>query len=206
MNPRIGSGMQQARTAMEEQAVEGVRNPEDGTRTGAGSPVPKASRGRVPEREARRRGSREWTPGRMSMEGRIFGQPQERNPTGRSGGKDQDAPGKTALRSEGPVRLQSHVGVRPGRGFLVGQAARKRRQGRGGQRRTAREPQLRSGLPPAGVIPSLSDARESRPGAHAQQGQATFASASVDPVASGRERASARCSPDRRTPYPSVRP
>jgi hypothetical protein len=59
VNPRIGSGMQQARTAMEEQAVEGVRNPEDGTRTGAGSPRPEGQ----PRESPRKGGSKTGKPG-----------------------------------------------------------------------------------------------------------------------------------------------
>jgi hypothetical protein len=41
MNPKIGSGTQQARNAQMEQAVEVVRNGMDGTSRGAGSPRPK---------------------------------------------------------------------------------------------------------------------------------------------------------------------
>lgn len=68
MNPRIGSGMQQAHEPSVEQTVEVVRDHEGGTcgslattcrRRGAGQP-------------ARRR---EWTPVVMSMEGRFFGKP-----------------------------------------------------------------------------------------------------------------------------------
>jgi hypothetical protein len=67
-NPRIGSGMKQAREIEEEQAVEVVRNHEDGTREG----VATLSEGRE--------SGREWTLRLTSMEGQIFGQPQERNP------------------------------------------------------------------------------------------------------------------------------
>jgi hypothetical protein len=41
VNPRIGSGLQDGRGVVEEQAVEVVRNHEDGTRMGTGIPIPK---------------------------------------------------------------------------------------------------------------------------------------------------------------------
>jgi len=67
-NPRIGSGMKHAREIEEEQAVEVVRNHADGTREG----VATLSEGRE--------SGREWTLRLTSMEGQIFGQPQERKP------------------------------------------------------------------------------------------------------------------------------
>jgi hypothetical protein len=67
-NPRIGSGMKQARTVEEEQAVEVVRNHEDGTREG----VATLSEGRE--------SGWEWTLRRTSMEGRSLDNPRRGNP------------------------------------------------------------------------------------------------------------------------------
>ena len=66
MNPKIGSGTQQARNAQVEQAVEVVRNGMDGTSRGAGSPRPK-------------HGARvvwEWTPGAQVDGGTVFENPK----------------------------------------------------------------------------------------------------------------------------------
>jgi len=68
MNPRIGSGMQQAHEPSVEKAVEVVRDHEGGT---CGSLAATCRRGQVRQLA----GTREWTPVVMSMEGRIFGQP-----------------------------------------------------------------------------------------------------------------------------------
>jgi hypothetical protein len=62
-NPRIGSGMKQAREVEEEQTVEVVRNHEGGTREG----VATLSEGRASVRE--------WTLRSMSMEGRSLDNP-----------------------------------------------------------------------------------------------------------------------------------
>jgi hypothetical protein len=67
-NPRIGSGMKQAREREEEQAVEVVRNHEDGTREG----VATLSEGRE--------SGWEWTLGVTSMEGRSLDNPRRGNP------------------------------------------------------------------------------------------------------------------------------
>jgi len=56
MNLRIGSGMQQARRLRAEQAVEAVRNREDGT--GDRRIAPLIPKGGTPEMEP----TREWTP------------------------------------------------------------------------------------------------------------------------------------------------
>ena len=67
-NPRIGSGMKQARTVEEEQAVEVVRNHGDGTREG----VATLSEGRE--------SAWEWTLRLSSMEGRSLDNPKRGNP------------------------------------------------------------------------------------------------------------------------------
>jgi hypothetical protein len=71
MNPRIGSGMQQAHEPSVEQTVGVVRNHEDGTCAGLGSPAPTAPRNdaTLSREERNGRGSPEWTPVVMSMEG-----------------------------------------------------------------------------------------------------------------------------------------
>jgi hypothetical protein len=67
-NPRIGSGTKQARAVEEEQAVEVVRNHEDGTREG----VATLSEGRE--------SAWEWTLRPLSMEGRSLDNPKRGNP------------------------------------------------------------------------------------------------------------------------------
>ena len=71
-NPRVGSGMQQARDLRAEEAVEAVRNREDGTRLERGSSGPKGEGGNVFVRE--------WTHGAMSMEGNSGANAPGRNP------------------------------------------------------------------------------------------------------------------------------
>jgi len=61
VDPMVGSGMQQARAVVEEEAVEVVRNHEDGTRLGGGTSSPKESGSDV--------GLWEWTPLRETTEG-----------------------------------------------------------------------------------------------------------------------------------------
>jgi hypothetical protein len=84
VNPRIGSGMQQARKVEEEQTVEVVRNHEGGTRTEPGRSVPKA-------RQQCRAGSGlpDCTDG-----GAVFGNPRRGSPAAMSGGTDRVVVGK----------------------------------------------------------------------------------------------------------------
>jgi hypothetical protein len=76
VNPRIGSGLQDGRGVVEEEAVEVVRNHEDGTRMGTGIPIPKGKQGRSGHAPAPAPGRR--TPRRTYDGGAIFGQLQER--------------------------------------------------------------------------------------------------------------------------------
>jgi hypothetical protein len=66
-NPRIGSGMKQAREVEEEQTVEVVRNHEGGTRSGGGSPFPKEATTWPPGVDSRER----TTDGRAIFEGLV---------------------------------------------------------------------------------------------------------------------------------------
>ena len=70
-NPRIGSGMKQAREVGEEQTAEVVRNHGGGTREGVAT---------LPEE---RESARERTPRPMSMEGRSLDNPRRGNPARR---------------------------------------------------------------------------------------------------------------------------
>jgi hypothetical protein len=121
VNPRIGSGMQQAREVEEEKAVEVARNHEDGTRTRLVA-------------SSRRSGS-DAGPGVDSPTdpdgGAFFGQPHERKPGSDAG---RHGPGSRRKRRrqghEGRARSSSPMNERPGRRSLedppVAKAARRR--------------------------------------------------------------------------------
>jgi hypothetical protein len=109
-NPRIGSGMKQACEVEEEQAVEVVRNHEDGTREG----VATLSEGCV--------SIREWTLQRTSMKGRSLDKPKRGTRRGNSSGrKDRKVPGKTARRSGGSSNPTQSGGSLPDRRSLEGE-------------------------------------------------------------------------------------
>jgi hypothetical protein len=157
----------------EEQTVEVVRDHAGGTRMGTGVPIPKE------DRAARRRalGPR-GNAGRLrdadspagTMEGRSLDNPTRGNPAARSrarpGRKDRNAPGKSAPRSGGSCtankfdrRADRSKGPRGRRRLTASNR-------RGGQRRTAREPRLRSDTFPPQEAPHGAGAwRGPRPGA-----------------------------------------
>jgi len=84
----VGSGMQQARRVVEEQAVAVVGNHEDGTRRTGGTVIPKSGHGDVAWRER--------TPGLGRRRGDL-GQPEERRLGEQSlSRQDLDASGRTA--------------------------------------------------------------------------------------------------------------
>lgn len=83
MNPRVGSGMQQAREPLEEQSGEAVRNREVGTNGLSGAQVVEGSAaGTAMSTSAGRQlrlrsvcGVREWTPEVRTTEGRSLNNP-----------------------------------------------------------------------------------------------------------------------------------
>jgi hypothetical protein len=94
MNPRVGSGMQQAREPLVEQTGEAARNRAVGTRDMLGSRSPKAPcrwrrrhRRSVQHRLAGERGVREWTPEGLNDGGAIFEQPCRRRSVTEPGGE-----------------------------------------------------------------------------------------------------------------------
>jgi hypothetical protein len=90
VNPRIGSGLQDGRGVVEEEAVEVVRNHEGGTRMGTGIPISKGGRDGAGTLRTRPPGRR--TPRRTNDGGAIFGQPHERKPGATTPGrKDRNA-------------------------------------------------------------------------------------------------------------------
>jgi hypothetical protein len=114
VNPRIGSGMQQARKVEEEQTVEVVRDHAGGTRTRLVAP-------------SRRHGSNAG-PGVDSstapMEGRSLDNPRRGSPAEMSGGTDRAARRERRRQGhEGRARTSSQVSARPGRRSLEGHAA-----------------------------------------------------------------------------------
>jgi len=130
VNPRIGSGLKYGRRVVEEQTVEVVENHEDGSRMGAGVPIPKeveAAR-RRDAAALRETDSTAWDDG-----GAIFGQPQERKPGVTAG---PQGPGRVGNGAK--VRRVAHLlmyvrrcgPVEGPRGPERGDAL----QGRGGQR------------------------------------------------------------------------
>jgi len=141
VNPRIGSGMQQARTVEEEQTVEVVRNHEGGTRTR----LVAASRRR---RQRCRR--REWTPRPSRWRGVLWTTPGEEARQRCRAARTGQPSGETAPRSRG-ARTHIFTGERAARStdprgsapaFAGG-------QGRGGRWRSPTSPNVdRTGLPP----------------------------------------------------------
>jgi hypothetical protein len=114
-NPRIGSGMKQARTVEEEQAVAVVRNHEDGTREG----VAPLSEGRESVRE--------WTLRLSSMEGRSLDNPKRGSPMVYPTVGPRGPGRRRARRHEGQEgRAPPHANgwMRTDRGSLEGRASR----------------------------------------------------------------------------------
>jgi len=116
MNPRIGSGMQQARRVEEEQTVEVVQDHEDGTRARCGNRAPTVGQ-QCPTRSG--------LPG-LNDGGAIFGQPQERKPGRHAGRQGPDRCRKR--RREGRQGTLAHLNHEraPGRWSLRTSAARER--------------------------------------------------------------------------------
>jgi hypothetical protein len=84
VNPMVGCGMQQARGARAEQAVEAGWNGKDGTSREVADPDRWE---RVGPRTRGITNSREWTLEAYVDEGAVFGQPHERRRIQRTGGK-----------------------------------------------------------------------------------------------------------------------
>jgi hypothetical protein len=100
-NPMVGSVLQYTRGSLEEEAVEVVRNHEDGTRSGGGSPFPTETTTWFPGVD-----SREKPPdGRAIFEGieRRCGEVDRQRSTGCRGGRPRSMNGCGCSRS-GPER------------------------------------------------------------------------------------------------------
>jgi len=78
VNPRIGSGLQDGRGVVEEEAVEVVRNHEDGTRMGTGIPIPKGETDGAGTLPTGLPG--DGLPDVRTMEGRSLDNPRRGNP------------------------------------------------------------------------------------------------------------------------------
>jgi hypothetical protein len=98
MNPRIGSGMQQARTVEEEEAAEVVRNHEGGTRT------------RLVASSRRQGGiARPGVDSSTSpMEGRSLDNPKRGSPAAMPGGTDRAAVGQDGAKVTRGAHVHLH--------------------------------------------------------------------------------------------------
>jgi hypothetical protein len=95
-DPRVGSGMQQAREPRAEEAVEVVRNHEDGTRSGRWNLTDRSTTGIVVW---------EWTLEVMSMEGNVVQRPARAGPWTRNPTREGQAAPAMATRLDQGDRL-----------------------------------------------------------------------------------------------------